>query len=270
MRRLRRAATPLLALALLGSLSSCVIPSNQDTAIPKRFVESPKISPKATDKYGDEAARAYQEIAAWILDHGEQDELLDPTRTTFTAAELTRGITAQMTPGAATEWENLVAKAVAGDVAAEDEVQALRYFKLYAPGLALPNDGTAVESQAITGGTVDIAPNSTESVVRLKITFTHETRIKLLDGKSPYRGTITNALQFTVLPAALVAPPVATKSPNPTTSASSAASGSPEPTTATAPSGEYTRDPAATWLVSTFDGDVQVSFDQASSTGSSG
>lgn len=48
MTRTRRLSTSLLVITALGALGGCVIPSQQDTVVPKRVVETPKISPEAT------------------------------------------------------------------------------------------------------------------------------------------------------------------------------------------------------------------------------
>ena len=265
MTRTRRLSTSLLVITALGALGGCVIPSQQDTVVPKRFVETPKISPEATAKYGTEAGKAYEELADFVLDQDERADLLDPRRTEFTAADLTTGVIDHMTPTAAATWERFVAEALAGDDDAEETVQALRAYKLDAPTLTLPPKGSPVESQAITGATVDVAP-AVGSVVPLKITFDHETRIALMNGKTRYPGTISNSLEFTVLPAALVVDTPA-KTANATTAATPAGSASPTASaTPLVPSSAYTRDPAARWLISQFEGDVEVTFDQAPST----
>ncbi len=252
----------LLTVGLLTGLASCVIPSDQNTVTPKRFVEAPTISAQAQAKFGDEAGRAYQEIADFVLDQGERSELLDPQRTTFTAQDLTAGLTSHMTPGAAATWEHLVAQALDGDATAEEAVRALRYYKVEAPTLTLPAQG-AVDSQTVTGAKVDLLPASTGTVDRLKITFEHTTRISLLNGKSPYPGSIDNQLEFAVIPAGLVVMPTAKPSSTvtaPTSTASPGTTGTPAPTP-TLPSADYTRDPAATWLISQFEGDVDLAFD---------
>lgn len=279
----RRALSTFVAVALLGSLSSCATPSQQATVAPKRFVEAPTISAKAKAKYGDEAGRAYKEIADFVLDQSERSELLDPARTTFTSEELTAGLTGHMTPAAAATYEGLVARALAGDPASEDAVQALRFYKLQAPGLTLPKDGTALDSQTITGATVGLVAAKAGSIDRLKISFDHVTRINLLNGKSPFPGTIENHLDFTVLPAALVPTPKTSSSRSSVNAAPSAtkAANTEIPTmpgstrttagaTPTVPSSAYTRDPSAAWLISQFDGDVDVSFDRGPSPAPTG
>lgn len=276
MTRTTRLSTSFIALVTLATLGGCVIPSQQDTVVPKRFVETPTISAQATAKYGAEAARAYQEVADFVLDQGDRADLLEPGRTQFTTADLTTGIIDHMTPGAAATWERYVASALAGDAEAEEAVRALRFYKLEAPGLTLPPKGSPVESQAITGATVDVA-KAVGSVVPLKITFEHEARIKLMNGKSGYPGAISNSLEFTVLPAALVVatPGNTAKAVNATTAAATPVAANPPaesggtPTatgTPLVPSSAYTRDPAARWLISQFEGDVEITFDQAPAT----
>lgn len=278
MTRTSRLSTSFLALATLGALGGCVIPSQQATVAPKRFVETPTITAQASAKYGAEAGRAYQELADFVLDQDDRADLLEPGRTQFSTADLTTGIIDHMTPSAAATWERYVTAALAGDAEAQEAVRALRFYKLHAPGLTLPPKGSPVESQAVTGARVDVA-KAVGTVVPLKITFEHETRINLMNGKTRYPGTISNTLEFVVLPAALVvatpAKPANTTTPtdptNPATQDSATPGGTPASTPAATgtplvPSSAYTRDPAARWLINQFEGDVEVAFDKAPAT----
>lgn len=266
-------------------LAGCSTPTQPDSAIPSRYVEAPTISAAATQKYGDAAKAAYEEIAAFVLDESLPEPLLDPAHQQVTAAELTDGISGHLTPGTAAGWDQLVGKALTGDAEARDSVHVLRYYGLKAPNLKVPSSGSIVQGQSITGAEVDVV-ETTSGVVPLEVSFEQTARLRYLDGRSPYDGTLTRQLSFVVLPAATVAVPAtgatsaAPTSAAPTTTeptttaptttaptsgaAASPATGSPTsaPGTATGgPAVAYTRDPAADWLIRNFDGEVELDFD---------
>lgn len=251
-------------------LAGCSTPTQPDSAIPSRYVEAPTISAAATQKYGDAAKAAYEEIAAFVLDESLPEPLLDPAHQQVTAAELTDGISGHLTPGTAAGWDQLVGKALTGDAEARDSVHVLRYYGLKAPNLKVPSSGNIVQGQSITGAEVDVV-ETTSGVVPLEVSFEQTARLRYLDGRSPYDGTLTRQLSFVLLPAATVAvPATGATSAAPTTTAptsgpaASPATGSPTSASGTATGGPavaYTRDPAADWLIRNFDGEVELDFD---------
>lgn len=253
--------SPVLAGVLALVLAGCATPSSQGEAIPEEYVEAPTISAEAKAEYGDSAEQAYQEVAEFVLEQSLRDPLLDPQKTTFTAEELSTGITEHLTPGAAFEWDRYVQQALAGDRDAKEAAHVLRVFGFDAPSLTAQPDGSVVESQAVSGAKVGLAQATTATATtpeRLSISFEHRARITLMDGKSPYPGTVLRELTFTVLPSDLV-PVSATVTPTATTTATPDVAAS--PTVVQPP-----RDPSAAWLIEQFDGVSDFDFDRAPST----
>lgn len=226
----------------------------------------------AKKAYGNDAAKAYREIAAFVLDESLKAELIDPNRTTFTAAQLSDGIVGHLAPRTRVVWMLSVDRALAGDAAAREVVFGLRPYDLEAPELSLPGSGTVIDSQSVSGAQVTLAAASATSKIRpLRITFTHRARLSLQYGKSAYPGTVMRDVTLTVTPATATPSASSTSGTNPTTDiASSPATTS--PSSPAAPTPRATTTPTApvakpAWLINQFDADTSIEFDEASATG---
>ena len=240
-------------MALVVTVGACTAgPTTEPEAVPSRYVEPPAISAAAQQRFGKKPAeQAYREMARFVTDQWIDGRLLDPQRTNPpTDAELSAGIVQRLTPTTQAYWHELVAKARAGDKNAVEDVKLMRYYGIDAPTLTLPTGGPAAESQTTTNGQVDVGKPRPDGLIPLRIAVHQEARIPLLSARRPYPALLAKDLTLEVLPAEQVTR-LATEPP--------AADG----TGTTTPTPAVTIDPKATWLISTFDGELQVSFPRA-------
>lgn len=274
---MRRPSTRLAAQATalatsVAFLGACATPNRIEEVLPSRFVEPPAISAAAERAFGAGAAEAYTEVTEWSMAQWLRDPLLDPTAKNSVNVEiLSQGIVDHMIPGTAQRWREASEAAIGGDESSRHVVQLLRFHDWSESTLQTPG-GSPIESQAISGGRVDVAPAWSDGTVPMTITFEQTARIQLLNVRDPYPATVAKQVSFTVVPSDLVvlgAPtdkpsnPPLVPTPQSTTSATAAPGMSGPPTIGTLQNGVGERNPDAQWLVATFDGDLEVEFDKA-------
>lgn len=240
----------LLPLLLFVPIAACSGPTHTDAAIPKRYVETPQISTAAQDKYGEQAEAAYREIAMFSLDQWLVPSMLDPAQGAPTAQQLSQGITERLTGATLTRWNERVQAAVAGDPQALEDVSLLRLDSLDAPTLSLPPNGDPLVSQSITGGKVSLGQTRSGGIVPLVVTFEQDADLSMRSGRTPYDISLQKTVELTLLPleadTAPTAAPTGTASPTALPSVS--------------------RDPATTWLISTYQGDISAKYEGATAT----
>ena len=88
-RRVRVSGAALAALGVAASLSGCGAPRSADDAVPQRYIEEPKVSQAAQQRYGDRARQAYEEMARFQLDEWLSAELVSPNAPTPSPQQLT-------------------------------------------------------------------------------------------------------------------------------------------------------------------------------------
>lgn len=251
----------LLATMLLLT-AGCGGPSRQVDALPGDFVEAPTASAAARARYGGAVDTAYREITTFSLRQWLQPELLDPSATaSVTAENLTEGIVGRLRPATRPHWAGLVDRAIAGDAAARLDVALLRFHDWQTPTLTL--DSSPVRSQAISGAKIGVGAAYADGTVPLVVTFRQQARVALVNKRAPYPATITKDITFALVPATSKA---ATSTATPTASATtSQASATTSRASATTPQASATTDPQVTWLISAFEGTLDVDFDRAES-----
>lgn len=240
-----RAVVPAMLVLLVAACSG---PTRTDTAIPKRYIETPQISPEAEQRYGEQAEAAYRELAAFSLDQWLIPSVLDPNTPEPTAQQLSQGITPRLAGPTLTRWIERVEAAAAGDQLALEEVSLLRLNTLDAPTLTLPSGGDPVTSQAITGGEVSLG-QSAGGVVPLVVSFDQDADLSMRSGRRPYDISLHKGIKFTLLPVEADTAPAA-------------------PTGTSSPTAlpRVSRDPSVTWLISTYDGDISAEYEGSSAT----
>lgn len=256
--------------AVMLVVTACGGPNRQVDALPGDFVEAPKLSAAVTARYGDSAAAAYKEITAFSLQQWLKRDLLDPSNAgAVTATNLSDGIVGRLTTATRPHWSVLVDGAIKGDAAAREDVGLLRFHDWEAPSLSLP-DGSPVQSQAISGAKIGLGKAYADGTVPLVIAFQQQARVTLLDKRAPYPATITKEITFQLVPAASSAAKatstVAPTSPNATAATSTPGSATPTDSPSSTPTAPATptatTDPSATWLISAFEGTIEVDFDK--------
>ncbi len=240
-RRVRVSGAALAALGVAASLSGCGAPRSADDAVPQRYIEEPKVSQAAQQRYGDRARQAYEEMARFQLDEWLSAELVSPNAPTPSPQQLTDIIRPRLAPTTVPEWDSAVNKALAGDVDHMNLVQVLRYYNLQAPTLKAPEDGSFITGESVTNGGVDVGAARSDGIVPLIVTFRQKGRLDLLSGRSPYPVDLRKDLSLNVIPVDEL-DRVAAAQRTPT---------SPGPTTPTA-----ARDPRITWVIVSFEGDL--------------
>ncbi|WP_226346256.1 hypothetical protein [Agilicoccus flavus] len=243
--------------AMMFVTAGCGSPSRQVDALPSDFVEAPTASAAARARYGKAIDTAYREITTFSLRQWLQPELLDPSATkSVTAENLTEGIDGRLRPSTRPHWAGLVDRAIAGDAAARLDVALLRFHDWQTPTLTL--DSSPVRSQAISGAKIGVGAAYADGTVPLVVTFRQQARVALVNKRAPYPATITKNITFALVPAASKAATSTTTPSAPATSPSTSG-------TASRASAAATTDPQATWLISAFEGTLDIDFDRAES-----
>lgn len=222
----------------LTMMAGCGMPTNVAEVLPVRFVEQTAVSDAARAAYGEEAAlAAYNELADWSLAQWLREPLLDP-EVTPERDHFVTGIVDRLAPDTAQYWMTEVDKALAGDENARTELEILRFHTWEGLQLSLPRN-SPIDSQAISGGEVDLGEPTSDGMQPLTVTFTHTARLDLLNNRDPYPGTLQRQVTLTVLPAQVVR---AQSDP------------------AAVPGGEI--NPDANWLITEYEGGVEAKFDK--------
>lgn len=242
-----RALAPML---LIAPVAACSGPTNTEAAIPKRYVETPQVSPAAKNRYGEQAEAAYQELAMFSLDQWLVPSVLDPQTSAPSAQQLSDGVVQRLAGTTITRWNERVQAAATGDQQAAEDVSLLRLDSLDAPTLMLPSNGDPVVSQAITGGEVSLGQSATGGVVPLVVTFDQDADLSMRSGRRPYDISLHKTVEFTLLPVEADTAPTA------------AATGTASPTALP----RVSRAPGVTWLISTYAGDISSEYDGAAAT----
>ncbi len=192
-------------------LSGCGLISSPDRAVPAGYVERSTITQAAIALVGEaRASQAADEATTFALATSFQPRLLDPAQDAFTAEELnSASIQDALAPGTLSLWKQLVVQAAEGNSDAQEEVRGLEMFALRQPTWQVNPDGKIVHSQAISNVVVDVltadaapAPEATEM---LKVSFTHEARLRYTEDKHPFEVVFTRAVEYHLVPANSVA-----------------------------------------------------------------
>jgi hypothetical protein len=205
----RRAVALLLASCLLaaGLPAGCAVATSRTEVMPEVYVADPEIAPAATDAFGAGRVRdAWDEITRFTLRTAFQEELVDPTKTSYTPVELTKEVTGAMTPDAAAGWSGLVGDALRGDAQARDEVQVLELFAIDAPASRVPKDGTVVGPQAVIDGRIGLVPAMADVPARLRVQLVHRATLSYEEDDTPYDLDARRTMTFHLEPAPLGSP----------------------------------------------------------------
>lgn len=226
-------------LGLAAVVSGCGAPLATDDAVPQRFIEAPTVAQNARQTFGDRAEAAYRELAQFSIDQWLKPALVDPGAPAPSADALSEGIVQHLDPATVPHWQNSVSAALQGNAAEADSVRMLRFFNLKAPTLRMPDGGKSpIAGEGITEGTVGLGQVRTDGIATLVVSFRQRARLDLMSGRSPTAVNLRKKITFTVVPLDELA------KTSPTVAGPAVATSGP------------TRDPAVTWLITTFDGDV--------------
>lgn len=191
---------------MLGLVMLCLLtlvgcaPLAQDQARPERFVDPPEITAAATQRYGNAAGAAYNQVADFLLTQSYRPELIDPQHTEVTVPELTDGISEALVPATATVWQELAAESVAGDREARDSVRLLRFHSWDIPGSTLPpHRRDVLRTQSVTDGYVDVTTSGSGGEALL-VAVRHRADLTLAENTIPYDVVLTKDLELTLVP----------------------------------------------------------------------
>lgn len=247
----------LVPVLLIGIVAACGTPTRTEDAVPQRFIETPRVTQAAQDKYGESAEAAYHELAEFSLDEWLVPAMLHPQQEPPAAQQLSDGIAERLTTTTLAYWNKRVAAAVGGDQEAIGEVSLLRFSSLDAPTLTLPSSGDPVVSQSITEGEVSLAQDASGGIVPLVVSFEQEAHLSMRSGRSPYDVTAHKSIEFHLLPVEADVAPA-----QPATSAKTSTTGTGSPTAWPT----VTRNPSITWLISVFDGQITFESEDSKAT----